>query len=379
MEIVDGEVEYTFEGYNDAIVDKIRNHIRIGDDVFIVTSRIKTKEGLFPDDTIPKHLEKLGLHGYFLPDRLYYTDGQPKLQTLRNIGSELHWDDDVEEMISLKNAGLPYESPLDFFEDCNEVAKVMIFDKDDKMLILERGDGNNLWDLPGGHLKGFECGRGEHGYSSGLERETAEETGLILPFDKKIGSFDFCWKGQNQNVNIYISKLDESMPKVNLHLQKLQENDSYEWVDYEELKEFLGHSTTVLQKAVEMLPEGELFEQNEPFQRAMKKKHRAMKARLLDKGPNKNTGGGKGFEKTDLGRSKSAPPGFGAMGEAQDTPKKKIKVKINSNIDEKKKKKKKKKKKAKKSRNYHWNVGSWYYGGGYGDSGDSGGDGGGGE
>ena len=319
MDIVDGEVIYTFEGYNNDIVDKIREHIRLGDDVYIVTSRIKSKEDLFPEDTIPKHLERLGLHGYFLPDRLYYTDTQPKLQTLRMLGSQLHWDDDVKEMISLKNAGIPYESPLDFYDDCNEVAKIMIFDKDDKMLILERGDGNKLWDLPGGHLKGFECGRGEHGYSTGLEREVAEETGLILPFDKKIGSFVFEWKGQSQNVHIYISKMSESMPKVNLHLQKLQENDSYEWVDVEELKQFIKHSTTVLKKGVEMLPEGQIFEQDEPFQRAMKKNYRAKKARLLDMGPNKETGGGKGFQKTDLERAKSAPPGFGgALEESMD-------------------------------------------------------------
>ncbi len=42
--------------------------------------------------------------------------------------------------------------------------------------------------------------------------------------------------------------------------------------------------------------------------------------------------------------------------------------------------KRKKRKKRRKSRNkYHWNVGSWYYGGGYGDHGDAGGDGGGGD
>jgi hypothetical protein len=40
----------------------------------------------------------------------------------------------------------------------------------------------------------------------------------------------------------------------------------------------------------------------------------------------------------------------------------------------------KRRKKRRKSKNkYHWNVGSWYYGGGYGDHGDAGGDGGGGE
>ena len=43
MDIVDGEVIYTFEGYNNDIVDKIREHIRLGDDVYIVTSRIKRR------------------------------------------------------------------------------------------------------------------------------------------------------------------------------------------------------------------------------------------------------------------------------------------------------------------------------------------------
>jgi len=371
------DVEYIFDGYNEPIVAMIRDHIDKGDEVYIVTSRMQAKEGMFPEDTIPKHLDKLGLSEYFLPGRLIYTNGKSKLPTLRQLGSELHWDDDVEEMISLKNSNIAYESPLDYFDDCDEVAKVMIFDSDERMLILERGDGNKLWDLPGGHLKGFECDRGEYGYSAGLEREVAEETGLILPFDKKIGSFDFQWKGKDQSIHIYISKVNESMPKVNLHLQKLQENDSYEWVDFEELQEFLKHSTTVLQKAAEMLPKGELFEQNEPFQRAMKKNHRAMKARLIDTGPNKDTGGGEGFEKTDLKRSKSAPPPFGAMGEGCSAPKKSIKVKINSNIDEKKKKKKKK---TKKKRKYSRRAGSYFPYGGYHDyGGDSWGDSGGGD
>ena len=42
-------------------------------------------------------------------------------------------------------------------------------------------------------------------------------------------------------------------------------------------------------------------------------------------------------------------------------------------VEERKKKKRKKRRKRRKNR-YHWNVGSWYYGGGYGDTGSSGGD-----
>ena len=95
----DGDVTYEFDSYNNAIVDKIKQHIQNQDEIYIVTSRVKAKEGMFPEDTIPKHLHKLGLQGYFLPDRLFYTDGQPKIQLLKRLGSQVHWDDDIEEMI----------------------------------------------------------------------------------------------------------------------------------------------------------------------------------------------------------------------------------------------------------------------------------------
>jgi len=122
-----------------------------------------------------------------------------------------------------------------------------------------------------------------------------------------------------------------------------------------------------------MLPKGELFEQNEPFQRAMKKKHFNMKKRLVGLGDNKHSGGGKGHKKPSFKRSKSAPP----LGEDKKPKKKrKIRVKITPKIDEKRKKRKKKRKKAQKKRKYAY-YGGWFpY-----DSGgsDGGGDGGGGE
>ena len=369
----DGDVKYEFDGYNDQIIAKIKEHIQNQDEIHIVTSRIKTKEGMFPEDTIPKHLERLNLQGYFLPHRLHYTDGQPKIQTLRQIGSEMHWDDDVEEMISLKSSPIRYKNPYDLLPDSDLVAKVLLFDQDDKLLLLQRGDGGLLWDLPGGHLKQIETKRGDYGHDEGLEREVAEETGLILPFQKKIGQYNFDWKGKKHDIRIFMSKINQKEPDVDLNLQKFQENVDAVWVTMEELQNFLPKSTQVLQKATEMLPKGELFEQNEPFQRAMRKKHRNMKKRLIGLGGNKSPGGGKGHKKASFKRSESAPP----MAETQEEPKtRKIRVKITPELDEKRKKRKKKRKKRRKPRKFA------YYGGyipyDFGGS-DGGGDGGGGE
>ena len=121
-------------------------------------------------------------------------------------------------------------------------------------------------------------------------------------------------------------------------------------------------------------------EQMEPFQRKMAAKHRKLKKKLIGLGGNKKKVGPY-TQNPSFKRSKSAPPGFGALGEAKKEEKRRIKVKINQNLDEKRKKRKKKRKKRKKRANY---GGYFPYGGfqdGFGGlaGGDAGGDGGGGE
>ena len=65
-----------------------------------------------------------------------------------------------------------------------------------------------------------------------------------------------------------------------------------------------------------------------------------MKKRLIGYGKNKHTGGGKGHTKASYKRSKSAPPGFGAVGEQKSPPEnKKINIKIKKYVGERKKKK----------------------------------------
>ena len=61
-------------------------------------------------------------------------------------------------------------------------------------------------------------------------------------------------------------------------------------------------------------------EQTEPYQKKMKAKHRRMKVRLIGKGGGPKGSPGAPFsKKPSMSRAKSAPPGFGALGEVKET------------------------------------------------------------
>ena len=98
----------------------------------------------------------------------------------------------------------------------------------------------------------------------------------------------------------------------------------YYSLDHLEYK--MGKCITNLRKAYDELSiKDQIFEENEPFQLSMKKNHRNMKRKLIGFGKNKHFGGGKGHKRPKMDRSKSAPPGFGAIGEGK-TPKKTLKI-----------------------------------------------------
>ena len=327
MDLSSGDVEYIFDGYNKPIINLIKKYINDGYDVHIVTSRHESKEGQFPDDTVRKHLDKLSLSHYFTPERVHYTNGAPKTEKLNNLGSTLHYDDDMEEHIG-NFGGIPVKNPYDFYSDTEHVAKVVIFDMNDNVLLLKRTDAGAAWDIPGGHLKDIEVNRGESGFEEGLEREVAEETGLILPFAKKIGHYDFTWKGRTSKIAMYLSKFNTSMPNVNLNMQDHMENSEYRWVSMDEMFKYVKNGTQVFRKAIELTKNHGILTEEERFQVAMKRKHAKLKRRLIGVGGNREFGGGKGHSRPKMSRSKSAPPGFGAIGEQKDKKKRKIRVKI---------------------------------------------------
>jgi ADP-ribose pyrophosphatase YjhB (NUDIX family) len=380
MNFPDGDVEYVFDEYNEKIINLIKKYIKNGDDVHIVTSRTEAKEGMFPDDTVKVHLDKLQLSGYFWPDKVHYTNGSLKAEKLKELGSTLHYDDDIEE--NMNNLGvIKTINPYEFYKDTEFAGKCIIYDSKDRILLLRRTDEGLKWDIPGGHLKDIEVKRGNTGKEGGTEREIMEETGLILPFIKYIGQQNFEFRGEKSKVLFYMSKFNQSGPEVNLNIQDFQENSQYKWVSMDEMFKYAKNGTQVLRKAVELAKNHGILTEEERYQRFVKKKHSKMKKKLIGYGPNKEFGGGKGHSRPKMTRSKSAPPGFGAIGEEKERKKRKIRVKIVRNVDEKRKKRRKKRRKSAKKRRNRGSL--WPYIGGHthdhGDSGDSGGDGGGGE
>ena len=372
-----------FQSYNDKIIKKIKEHIKEGDDIYIVTARTKELEPHFPDQNIEFHLEKLGLKEYFWPDRVFYTAAGSKYEILQDLGVETHYDDSISEHFDAIDGNYKVIQPLDDYKDSESVGKVVIYDQSDRVLILQRSDEGHLWDLPGGHLKKVELARGEQGYEDGTEREVFEETGVLIPFIKEFMVYDFIHKGITHKIHMYLSKLDVIAPDIRLDIQEHVENIDYKWVSLSELEDYMDKTTTNLRKAYDELSiNDEMLSETELYQLKMKKKHHNMKKNLIGLGKNKDFGGGKGWTRPKMSRSKSAPPGFGAIGEQKNTKSEKyriIKVKIVKSIEEKQKKRRKKRKKAKKKRG---NTSYWPYNGlrdsgDFGDFGDSGGDGGG--
>jgi uncharacterized HAD superfamily protein len=72
-----------------AVIDTMRELAEAGHDVMIVTTRSKrSRQGV--EQFVEKH---------DLPvQEIHCTEGEDKLPVLENLGSQLHFDDDVEEM-----------------------------------------------------------------------------------------------------------------------------------------------------------------------------------------------------------------------------------------------------------------------------------------
>ena len=380
MDIENPNLEYIFQGYNQKIIKIMMSHIQKGDDVHIVTSRHTSKEGLFPNDTIERHLEKLKLKDFFWPDKVHYTNGQPKKQILNKLGSILHYDDDMEEHID-NFGGISIKNPLSFYKDSHIVGKVVIFDVNDRILLLKRGDEGKKWDIPGGHVKEIEVQRGEQGFLDGLEREVAEETGIILPFADKIGDHAFEFEGRKSHVHVYMAKMKQSQPNVNLNMQDFRENEEFRWVSMEEMEHYLSHATEVLVKSMKFVKNQGLLTEKEAWYLRRRRKDVKNRKKLIGMGGNKDFGGGKGHKRPKMGSPKSAPAGIGVLEEENEEEMSKIKVKITpkggnqASIDEKRRKKRKKKAKKRAQKGSNWPyIGGYIADFGGGDGGDGGGE-----
>jgi len=175
--------------------------------------------------------------------------------------------------------------------DTKNVSKVLIFNKNDEILLLKRADEQQNWDLPGGHIQ-----KGEN-FVDGAKRETKEETNLDISGLKSV-------KTDEKDRIVKYFKANKYNGKISLDPE---EHTDYKWVKIEELDQY-----TII-KRMKSVIEAEmkaLLQEIEPYQRKVIAKHRKMKIRLIGKGKNRHNVGKK-MKKPSYKRSKSAPPGAG--------------------------------------------------------------------
>ena len=323
------ETKFVHQGYNQEFIDKMINYIKEGHDVWIVTSRVKELEDEFPQERISYHLRTLGIINYFPPDRIIYTNRELKAPILLDLGIDLHHDDDLEEIIACKQAGIKCIRALEIHEDSKQVGKGIISDSSGKILLLKRTDGQKKWDLPGGHIKEVELERGYQGITDGYEREVAEETGLLVPNEQEIYRFDNHFNNKHSLIIVFFTQFPSKEPPVDLKIQEKIENSEAVWVTKDNLPAYLSHSTEVCQEAINYwLSIDDEILQEAAYLATQDKKWSKMKRRLVGYGKNKSTGGGTGYTKPSFKKSKAAPPAFAVLEEEKEE-KKKVKVKIN--------------------------------------------------
>ena len=363
----EGELIYINGGSNATMINLMKHLINDpSKKVYLVTSRSEEFDQKTPEQSVKTQLDKLGVR----PDGIFFTNSQPKVTKLKELGVEIHFDDDRVEHGDIQGSGIKSFYPDDFLEDTNQVSKVVAVTLDNKVLLLKRADTGEI-DIPGGHGKSGETPKFT------AIRETLEETALDLFSVKEIVAKDVEFKGRKEQITYFYAKLNNTsemlMDDVDLDTD---ENTEFYFVEPQNINDFMSNATNNLKNVANNIKSLTLDEQTEPFQRKMAAKHRKLKKKLVGLGGNRKKVGPYD-QNPSYERSKSAPAGFGALEEVDLEKKRRIKVKINQNLDEKRKKKRKKRKKRRKRAGYggYYPYYDLYDGSG----GDSGGDGGGGE
>lgn len=287
--------KYQDKGYKVYIVTSRHQEFKDKDgNWFTFYPKVTPSEKYFTDYQMPvqKFIDEYNLR----PDGVIFTNGKLKIDALKKLKAAVHHDDDTEEIEAAENAGIktilsdPYKDTKLVEEntpkDSNKVSKVVICDDNGEILILQRSEGDNNWDLPGGHIHYGES------LVDGCKRETKEETNLDI---SELELLD-----KNRNVTFYKAQ----RPKGSIKLQP-EEHIKYKWINPKEISKF--DMRKHLKSAISMA--SSIEEQTEPFQQAVKKGYRKMKIRLIGSGGNKYVSAG--MKKPSYKRGKSAPPGFG--------------------------------------------------------------------
>ena len=183
-------------------------------------------------------------------------------------------------------------------KDIDVIAKVVVFNEENKVLVLRRGETAekyaNYWDLPGGHLQ-----EGED-LEQGATRETKEEVGLDIKNLKKVGKY-------KKRIHFFTTKNYSGTP-----LEDMPEHSEKRWVSSEELAEleFPPGGKEAIYAAIEQ--NNKPIQEVERYQKKIKANHCKLKDLNINSGGN-NKKEGPGVENASCERSKSAPPGAGGV------------------------------------------------------------------
>ena len=324
---------YNFQGYNEDLIEKIKEYHSQGVELYIVTSRKRSLEEYYPEDSVEFQLKRLKLDHIFPPVRVHYTEGDLKAKTLKQLGIELHHDDSMEEILECQRYGIEVKSSLEAYKDSNIVTKGIITDIHNSILLLKRTDEGTRWDIPGGHIKHIEAERGLKGVADGYEREVAEETGLIVPRSRLIHRYTHTWKNEDMDMHILWTDYAIEEPPVDLFIQDFQENSEFLWVQEDDLHIYMPNMTEVAQIAIKFyldnIDNPEIMEGK--YLPSQSQSWAKMKKKLIGLGKNKHTGGGKGHTRPKMSKGAAAPPDFGVL-EERDRKKKELRSKLSKII-----------------------------------------------
>lgn len=344
---VDGIEQYQFGGVNKEIIKRIKSFKQAGKTVLIVTSRDKHLED--DESSVKNMLDRLEIE----VDGIFYTNGEPKAQKLYELGSTLHYDDDPKEREAIeayknlhKDFKIVAKCPEELIKDIDEIAKGVIITSDFKILIAQRSDSYE-WDAPGGHIQDGE----EAPFA--FWREIKEELGIEVQEVKYLDTLETTWKGITKQSHYFFGRIDYASHELEGIIDLQWEVSDYFCDDHESVtRKIAGNATQNLENVMGMLyNQQELIESYHPHS----KNHKIKKRMYIELGGAKSTGAKNLKRVKNSPRAKSAPVGFGAVGESKEpSTKKTIKISIVSGLDEKKRKKKKKTSRKKGSYWPYW-------------------------
>ena len=192
--------------------------------------------------------------------------------------------------------------------DTNNVSKVMAVTMDNLVLILKRADTGE-WDLPGGH------GHEGESVESAAERETYEETGLKIYNIEALRTQEVTFNGRVEQITYLSADLEGTAVTLSDHITlDTDENTEFLFIKPLQIDGLMNNATQNLKNMSNDIKSLPIEVQTEPFQRKMAAGYSKKKKKMIGLGGNKFKSAP--FDKNpSFKRSKSAPPGFGAMGE----------------------------------------------------------------